>query len=196
MMRIITGKARGVRLLAPEGEATRPTSERAKEAVFSMLQFEIAGANVLDLFAGTGQLGLEALSRGAAYAVFCDASRDAAEIIRSNIRKTGTEAVSELHCTDYRSALRKISGTRQFGLIFLDPPYALGAIPEALRILLENGCIAPGGKLICESAAPEDVFAGDERLSERFALLRSARYGAAAVTVLQKKDIGDGEAGV
>lgn len=193
MMRIITGKARGVRLSAPEGEATRPTSERAKEAVFSMLQFEIAGANVLDLFAGTGQLGLEALSRGAAYAVFCDASRDAAEIIRGNIRKTGMEAVSALYCGDYRATLRKISRTRRFRLIFLDPPYALGAIPEALRMLLDHGCIEQGGKVICESSAPEDVFGGDAQLAERFEILRSTRYGAAAVTVLQKNDSGEAE---
>ena len=87
MMRIITGKARGVRLSTLEGNNTRPTSERAKEAIFSIIQFELNKANVLDLFAGSGQMGLEALSRGAAKAVFCDLSRDAVAIIKENAKK-------------------------------------------------------------------------------------------------------------
>ena len=88
MMRVITGKARGIRLTAPDGEQTRPTAERTKEAVFSMIQFETEGRQVLDLFAGSGQLGIEALSRGAAHAVFVDSSKQAIAVIERNLCKT------------------------------------------------------------------------------------------------------------
>ena len=88
MMRVITGRARGIKLVTLEGEMTRPTSERAKEAIFSMIQFDLEGRRVLDLFAGSGQMGIEALSRGAAQAVMVDQSKDAIAIIKQNVEKT------------------------------------------------------------------------------------------------------------
>ena len=117
MMRIITGKARGVRLATLEGEATRPTSERAKEAVFSVLQFDISGRRVLDLFAGSGQLGLEALSRGASSATFCDASREAVAVIQKNTIKTRLAPMCDVICADWETANRskKKSGHSQEG---------------------------------------------------------------------------------
>lgn len=185
MMRIITGRARGVRLNTLSGDATRPTLERTKEAVFSMLQFALRDANVLDLFAGSGQLGLEAISRGARHAVLCDASREAISVVRQNVQKTRFEAECDVVCMDYRAYLQAPRMGDRFDLVFLDPPYALGAVPVALRLLIDHDHLANGAKLVCETGAEEDVFCGDETLRESFDILRQTRYGAAYVTVLQ-----------
>ncbi len=185
MMRIITGKARGVRLATLEGEATRPTSERTKEAVFSMLQFEISGTAVLDLFAGSGQMGLEALSRGAAHAVLCDASRQATAVIRENALKTKLAPLCEILCADYTVTLQNLRRRQVFDIVFLDPPYAAGLLPDALERLLSHRLLANGARLICESAAPEDVFAGNDALAGHFEVLRTSKYGVAYVTVLR-----------
>lgn len=192
MMRIITGKARGVRLETKEGDSTRPTSERAKEAVFSMLQFEIEDRRVLDLFAGSGQLGLEAVSRGAKSAVLVDSSREAADVIQRNANKTRLAPDCEVFCSDASAFLRSCRGKRRFDLVFLDPPYALGLIPGALRQMTKYGLLPAGSTVVCESAAEGDVFGGDERLQSFFEVLRAVRYGAAFVTVLRLKE----EAGV
>ena len=130
-MRIITGSAKGVSLLTLEGDATRPTSARAKEALFSMLQFDIEGRRVLDLFGGSGQLGLEAHSRGAAACTFVDAAPEAVAVIRKNIEKTGFADRARVQNTDYRNFLRKCAADG-FDLVFLDPPYASDALADAL----------------------------------------------------------------
>ncbi len=188
MMRIITGRARGVRLETLQGEATRPTSERAKEALFSMLQFEIEDRRVLDLFAGSGQLGLEAVSRGAAHAVLVDRSREAAEILRRNCLKTHLTQQTEVFCADAFAFLRACRGQRRFDLVFLDPPYALGLVPETLGLLLQCALLPAGSTLVCETAQPEDVFAGDSGLETSFEMLRQTRYGAAVVTLLRLRE--------
>ena len=193
MMRIITGKARGTKLLAPKGENTRPTAERTKEAVFSMLQFDVMGSHVLDLFAGSGQMGLEALSRGAAHATFCDASRDAIGVIRANAEKTRLLLLCDIFFTDYQNAIQGVLRGKQFDLVFLDPPYASGAVPKALKLLLERGLLRDGAKLVCETPSPEDVFGEDPTLSRSFETLRATRYGVAHVTVLQYRADEKGE---
>lgn len=185
MMRIITGKARGVRLETPAGENTRPTAERTKEAVFSMLQFEMEDRQVLDLFAGSGQLGLEALSRGAAHAVLVDRDRTAAEVIRKNTNKTRLAPECEVYCSDYTEFLRGCRGKRRFDLIFLDPPYAPKLIPDALRQLKKYRALSARATVVCESGAEEDVFGGDDALSALFEVRRTAKYGVAYVTVLE-----------
>lgn len=185
MMRIITGRARGVRLDTLQGDATRPTLERTKEAVFSMLQFEMADARVLDLFAGSGQLGLEAISRGAERAVLCDRSKDAVAIIKKNVQKTRFEAYCDVFCMDYEALLHTLKGREPFDIVFLDPPYALGAVPFALRLLIDHGLLKEGAKIICETGAIEDVFGQDTDLKECFEFLKQSRYGAAFVTILR-----------
>ena len=185
-MRILTGKARGTKLNTLSGEATRPTAERTKEAVFSMLQNEIAGTRVLDLFAGSGQLGLEALSRGAEYAVFNDSSREAAAIIRANVEKTHFTDACEVLSTDWQAALRRFAGRERFELSFLDPPYAGGFLPKVLAKMLEWDLLTEGGIIVCESADEGDVFGGNEELKNQFRIRRVARYGAACVTILEK----------
>ena len=188
MMRVITGKARGIKLTAPEGEHTRPTAERVKEAVFSMLQFEIEGRHVLDLFAGSGQLGIEALSRGAAEAVFVDASKEAVAVLKQNLLRTKLALQGEILCTDYEKFLRTSRNRRKFDLIFLDPPYAMGAVPATLEILLSGNFLIPGAILVCETAKPEDVFGGNESLTDAFTIRREAKYGAAYITVLTLRE--------
>ncbi len=189
MMRIITGRARGVKLLSLEGVETRPTAERAKEAVFSMLQFEIEDRNVLDLFSGSGQLGLEAVSRGAARAVLVDRSRDAVEIIKKNCLKTKLAPFCEVLCADYAEFLRSCKGKRKFNLVFLDPPYGLGLVPDAIRQMLRYRVIEQGCTLVCETADFSHVFGGDESLASKFEIVREARYGVACVTVMRLTEV-------
>lgn len=186
MMRIITGKARGTKLQTLAGEGTRPTAERTKEAVFSMINFDIAGARVLDLFAGSGQLGLEALSRGAKSAVFNDSSREAAAVIRANAEKTRLIDSCEILSTDWQPVLRRFAGRETFDLVFLDPPYAGGFLPKVLAKMIEWNLLADGAVIVCESADEEDVFGGNEELKNQFSVRRVARYGAACVTILEK----------
>lgn len=147
-MRVITGKARGVSLKTPEGMLTRPTADRVKEALFSIIQFEIPGARVLDLFAGTGQLGIEALSRGAAEAVFVDARREACDLVRENLRRTGLSQQGSVVCADYMAALGRMAG--RFDLVFLDPPYAEVFLENALKRLSEIDILQKRGIIVTE----------------------------------------------
>lgn len=186
MMRIITGKARGTKLQTLAGEATRPTAERTKEAIFSMINFDIAGARVLDLFAGSGQLGLEALSRGAKSAVLNDSSREAAAIIRANAEKTHFTDMCEILSTDWQPVLRRFANKEPFNLVFLDPPYAGGFLPKVLAKMIEWDLLVDGAVIVCESANEGDVFGGNEELKNQFNVRRVARYGAACVTILEK----------
>jgi len=185
MMRIITGRARGTHLYTLEGETTRPTSERAKEAVFSMLQFELRDRAVLDLFAGSGQMGLEAISRGASRAVLVDASPKAVDIIKKNVVKTHFEQECTVLCADYADVLRahRAGMPERFGLVVLDPPYAKRLVCPALELLLKGDWLEDGAFIVCESAE-EDIFEGHEALAARFEFRRRAKYGVAYVSML------------
>ncbi|MBR4000315.1 MAG: 16S rRNA (guanine(966)-N(2))-methyltransferase RsmD, partial [Clostridia bacterium] len=203
-MRIITGTARGTKLNTLEGESTRPTSDRVKEAVFSMLQFDIEGRAVLDLFAGSGQMGLEALSRGAARATLIDSNREAAEIIIENAKKTHLFKQCRVTATDYASFIRGAQGKETFDLIFLDPPYNTDLLPNALRLLASAKLCAYGAYLICETDCDipvkasrarkdeeltaeyvrRDVFGEDEALMEKYEVVKSILYGRTRITVL------------
>ncbi|MBO4979266.1 MAG: 16S rRNA (guanine(966)-N(2))-methyltransferase RsmD [Clostridia bacterium] len=181
-MRIITGSARGVSLFTLAGENTRPTSERTKEAVFSMLQFDIEGRRVLDLFAGSGQMGLEALSRGAEFAVLVDKSREAAAIIEKNVAKTKLGEKCRVICGDSLDYLKKQKD--RFDIVWLDPPYDSGLLKQALGLLLEGDFLKPSTILVCESRE-EDIFAEAKELREQFLIVRKAKYGIAHVTLLK-----------
>ena len=185
-MRIIGGKYRGRVLAEFKGDDVRPTSDRAKEALFNILALRLPGARVLDLFAGSGQLGLEALSRGAKKAVFNDSSRDAVSVIRTNVEKTHFVDACEILSTDWKAALRRLAGRERFELSFLDPPYAGGFLPKVLAELIEKDLLAEGGIIVCESANEGDVFGGNEELKNQFSIRRVARYGAACITILEK----------
>ena len=184
MMRIITGRARGIKLNTLEGENTRPTSERAKEAVFSMIQFDIEGREVLDLFAGSGQMGLEAVSRGAASATFIDKSRDAARIINQNIEKTKLSEFCRLFNSDVNDFIRVTRGKKQYDVVFIDPPYALRAVAPTLKALLDGNMLKPTSIIVCESEEA-NVFENDAPLAEKFEIIKNAKYGMAHITIVK-----------
>lgn len=184
MMRIITGRAKGTKLFSPEGEETRPTSERVKEAVFSMIQFDIEGRSVLDLFAGSGQLGLEAVSRGAASAVFVEKSKQAASVVSANIRKTKSENECTLFNMDCAEYIRRNRG-RKADIIFIDPPYASGLYAPTLRNLLENDMTKPTTLIIAESGT-ESIFGADSELAGKFEVIKATNYGKKTfITILR-----------
>ena len=184
-MRIITGIVKGIKLLTLEGDATRPTSERAKEALFSMIQFDIEGRRVLDLFAGSGQLGLEALSRGAEFCMFTDASSDAIAIVRKNIEKTRFADKSKTAIADYRNFLRKSDGREGFDIVFLDPPYASGALTDALMRLYRTKLMRRGCLLVCESENGDlRIFEKDSELCKMYTSLKSKAYGRVHLEIL------------
>lgn len=174
-MRVITGTAKGRVLKTLEGESVRPTIERVKEAVFSIIQFEIEGRRVLDLFAGSGQLGIEALSRGAASAVFIDADKAAASMVKENIEsaKLGENAI--VLQTDAFAFLQTSGLT--FDIVFLDPPYGTGILQDTLPLAAAK--TAPGGVIICETPATEKL----PEQAGAFSLNRTYKYGKTAITV-------------
>ena len=175
-MRVITGSARGVRLKTPDGQDTRPTAERVKEAAFSMVQFEIEGRRVLDLFAGTGQLGIEALSRGAKSAVFVEQRKDAMALVRENLKRTRLASRAETILGDAISFLSRCA-PRSFDLILLDPPYATNSLKSALNCISEidilSECERPS-----ESPHPGD-FPGLETEKDH-------RYGKTILTLYRR----------
>ncbi len=189
MMRIITGSARGVRLLTLPGDATRPTAEKTKEAVFSAIQFLLEGRRVLDLFAGSGQMGLEALSRGAESCMFIDASREAMEIVKQNAQKTRLSDRSRMLVSDYRTYIGKAKTA--FDLVFIDPPYAMQAVGDAVLRLHEKDCLANGAILVCESGE-EDPFGG--ALPDCFCIEKQARYGISHIHILRYTKVGEDKA--
>ncbi|MBQ6496692.1 MAG: 16S rRNA (guanine(966)-N(2))-methyltransferase RsmD [Firmicutes bacterium] len=154
-MRVITGKYKGRKLNSPENYAIRPTSDKAKEALFSILTAEIYGARVLDLFAGTGSLGIEALSRGAEYCVFADASRASLNLIKSNLEHCKVEEETRVLAGDYRKVLANLN--EPFDIILLDPPYGKGLIPDAIRLISEGDLLKEGGVIIAEHRKEEDL---------------------------------------
>ena len=183
MVRIITGSKKGRKLITLEGDATRPTSERIKGAIFSSIQFDVENRRVLDLFAGSGQLGFEALSRGAESVTFVDSERDAMEIVKKNARDLDFFDVSKFSVADYRNYIRKASGRDKFDLVFIDPPYAMECCVDAAMRLREAELIIPGAIVVLESGT-ETVDVNDPRLSG-FEFVKSTAYGKkTAVNVL------------
>jgi len=154
-MRVITGKARGITLKTPNGMVTRPTSDRVKEALFSIIQLEIQGARVLDLFGGTGQLGIEALSRGAESCVFVDQSKDACQLIRENLQRTKLQDSAKVLCSDYMQYLK--NSRDQFKIILLDPPYAEVFLENSLKMITEIDILQSGGIIVTERPVGKEL---------------------------------------
>ena len=180
-MRIITGKSKGTKLNTLEGQETRPTAERTKEAVFSTLQFDIEGREVLDLFAGSGQMGLEALSRGARSACFVDSSKRAVEIIKGNAQKTRLFDDCSIFCDDALSFLKK-QRDKGFDIVFLDPPYASDLINKALLLLVENKLVKSTSYIVCESDSFDIL--SKENL-EKYEIVRKMKHGVAHILILK-----------
>ena len=177
-MRVITGLARGRRLISPEGEAVRPTADKVKEAIFSSIQFDVEGRRVLDLFAGTGQLGIEALSRGAAEAVFVDRDREAVKIVKENLKACSLQAV--VRQEDALSALRR---EEKFDLIFVDPPYDAGLYGPVLETIKSVDKLTDGGIIICEARSTEPL----PDLAAPYGKRKEYRYGKVKIAVYTKE---------
>lgn len=180
-MRIITGSARGRNLVTLEGQHTRPTADRVKQAVFSSLQFELEGRTVLDLFAGSGQLGLEALSRGAKSCVFVENDRAAQRVVEQNIRTCGFEQQARIERVEALNYLKR-QQSASFHLIFLDPPYNTGLLEQAVADIIQFDILMQGGIMICESK--RNGF--DPVLSPPYRVLRRCDYGNTSVTYLTR----------
>ena len=180
-MRVITGKARGVQLRAPEGMNTRPTTDRVKEALFSIIQFDIPGASVLDLFAGTGQLGIEALSRGASFAEFIDIRDDACKLIKENLRRTKLQDSARVVKAEYTQYLHNCH--RQFGIIFLDPPYSEDFLEKSIKLITEIDILQSGGIIVTERPLGKSLLCDYPGYSRS----KDYKYGKVILTVFRKE---------
>ena len=181
-MRIIAGEKRGCTFEAPERRDTRPTLDRVREAIFGMIQFDIAGSFVLDLFAGSGAMGLEALSRYAESAVFCDRSRPVAQLIERNLGKLGFSQRGRVHCCEYTQAIAACARAGcGFDIVFLDPPYEYGLIEPAINTMAESGVLNEGCLIVAEYAAalPPAIPGGFRERSVK-------RYGEVGVSIIVK----------
>ena len=179
-MRVISGTARGTVLKTPDGMKTRPTADRVKEALFSIIQFDLPGATVLDLFGGTGQLGIEAMSRGAQRAFFVDASDAACALIRENLKRTSFIDQSKVMRADFRNFLK--NAVEKFDIIFLDPPYMEDFLEISLKMITEIDILQSGGIIVTERPIEKVLdldFSG-------YSKSRDYRYGKAVLTVYRK----------
>lgn len=179
-MRVITGKARGIQLKTPDGMLTRPTADRVKEALFSIINFDLPEASVLDLFGGTGQLGIEALSRGASRAVFVDSREDACRLIRENLKRTNLSQDGQVVRSDYVDYLDRC--TEQFSIIFLDPPYAESYLENAIKRIMEIDILQTDGIIVAERPVGKPLpweACGYERSKDY-------KYGKTLLTIFRK----------
>ena len=177
-MRVISGSVRGRRLKTPENYDIRPTTDNVKESLFNILQFDIEGRRVLDLFAGTGQLGIECLSRGADSVVFIDQSREAVKIIRENLKACGLSAP-----VLQQEALSYLRGCGSFDLIFVDPPYDSGLYEPVLNVINSVDILSDGGIIVCESRRETPM----PELAAPYHKRREYRYGKVKLTLYVKE---------
>lgn len=183
-MRIIAGSKRSLPLKTLEGKETRPTTDRIKETLFNMLQSDIPGCYFLDLFAGTGQIGLEAVSRGASYAVFVESSKKAAACIQQNIAFTKSEKESLLLSMDVIPALRSLEGKYRFSFIFMDPPYDELAEKEVLEYLINSSLLKENARIIVEASLHTDF---SYLISLGYDIIKEKKYKTNVHMFLQKK---------
>ncbi|MGI6678762.1 MAG: 16S rRNA (guanine(966)-N(2))-methyltransferase RsmD [Dehalobacterium sp.] len=178
-MRVISGDAKGRKLKAPKGLDTRPTSDRVKEAIFNVLAAKIPCSSVLDVFAGTGGLGIEALSRGAKLAHFIEKDRDAALIVKHNLLHTGLNAHAQVFQGDFTYLLGKLK--EKYDLIFLDPPYHQGLVRQAVSLIIKHGLLKEHGVIIIETGTKEKELPQEEEI----ALVKESVYGDTSVLYYQ-----------
>lgn len=174
-MRVIGGQAKGRRLKTLKGQSLRPTADRVKEALFNILPHNLSGYKILDLFAGTGSLSVEALSRGGAEAIMVDSSRAAAKAIKENLRALGLAHKSKVRTTPVHRSIRLLSRAgKTFDIVFLDPPYEKGLVGQTLRAVAQGGLLCEEGVLVVEHSVREKP----ESTYGRLALRDQRRYGA------------------
>ncbi len=177
-MRVISGSVGGIKLKSPSGDEVRPTTDLVKQAVFNMLQFELEGRRVLDLFAGSGQMGIEALSRGAKEAVFIDRSRASVALVRENLKRCRLEG--KVLQTD---ALRYLSQGERFDLVFLDPPYDAELYGPVLERINAVDNLTEGGIIVCEARAGTAL----PEMRPPYRILRERRYGSVQIRLYTRE---------
>ena len=184
-MRIIGGKAKGTKLYTLQGEQTRPTLDRVREALFNIIQFELQDSVFLDLFSGSGAVGIEAISRGAKKAILCDNSKQAIEIIKKNIEKTHTIASIELYQTTFSQLLQnKIK--EKLDIIYIDPPYQSNYAYEAIKIILEKQLTSKNTIIIVETDNSERIIQQVQNLP--IEIKQQKKYGRANLIFLGEKE--------
>ena len=179
-MRVVAGRAKGIALKTPDGMLTRPTSDRVKEAMFSIIQFDIPGANVLDLFGGTGQLGIEAISRGAKSVTFVDAREDACSLIRENLKRTDMLRDARVFRMDYVEFLKR--NHVKFDIVLLDPPYAEEYLENSLKMITEIDILQSGGIIIAERPLGKELLLDIEGFSRS----KDYKYGNTLLAIYRK----------
>lgn len=179
-MRVITGTARGKKLKELPGLDTRPTTDRVKEGLFNVIQFDIEGRRILDLFAGTGQLGIECLSRGAAHCDFVDSAPAAMKIIKENVAACRLTEKATFHPKDFSAFLNGVRG--KYDLIFLDPPYASGNLERALEKITAIDIVTGNGIIVCETPVEHEL----PELPDFFQKQGEYRYGKIKVTLYRR----------
>lgn len=182
-MRIISGKARGTKLFTLDGLDTRPTLDRVKESLFNIINEEIQDATVLDLFSGSGAIGLEFASRGARKVYLCDNSKKAMEIIKKNIEKTHFENFVETYNCDFKEALKKLDNEK-INIIYIDPPYKTDYIKQSLEILSSMNCINENTLIICETDEMQRILNDIKDLNMK--IIDKRKYGRANLIFLNK----------
>ena len=183
-MRIISGKARGTKLYTLEGTATRPTLDRVKESIFNIIQQDIEGAIVLDLFAGSGAIGLEMVSRGAKKAILCDKSKDAIDIIKKNTEKTHVHEKVEIYNLDFEACIEK-NKNQKFDIIYIDPPYETNYIEQSLKKIIKEDIINKESKIIIETDDEQRIL--DEIKDIELDITDKRKYGRATIIFLKKR---------
>ena len=184
-MRVISGKSRGKKLVSLDGDNTRPTLDRVKEALFNIIQFEVKDAVVLDLFAGTGALAIEALSRGAKEAVFCDKVPDAIKVIKQNIINTNNLDKATIINKEYQEVLENLSKqNKKFDIVFLDPPYKTNLAIESLQKIIMSDLLTEDGTIIIET---DDINKEREILKiEKVEIFDKRKYGSVWLIFIRK----------
>lgn len=181
-MRIISGTARGTKLYTLEGTETRPTLDRVKESLFNIIQSDIQDSNALDLFSGSGAIGLELLSRGAKKAVLCDNSKDAIKIIKQNAQKTHLDDKAEIYNIDFSNLIEKLED-QKFDIIYIDPPYATDYIKIALEKIIEFKLVDINTKIIIETDDEKRILKQIEKMDVEITDRR--KYGRATIIFLK-----------
>lgn len=181
-MRIISGKARGTKLYTLDGTATRPTLDRVKESLFNIIQNDIEDSTVLDLFSGSGAIGLEFLSRGAKRAVLCDNSKDAIKIIKQNVQKTHFEEKAEVYNMEFTKLVERLQN-QKFDIIYIDPPYATDFIKISLEKIIEYELVNENTKIIVETDGETRILNQIEKMDVEITDKR--KYGRATIIFLK-----------
>lgn len=188
-MRVISGKARGTKIQTIENNSTRPTLDRVKESLFNIIQDKIPNSSILDLFAGSGALGIEALSRNASIAVFCDKNIECTRIIKQNLEKTRLREKAKVYNNDYKSCIRELKNENfKFDIAFIDPPYMLDIATESLKLIIENDLLKDEAIVIIETdQRNRDIKEIQEmNIENKIEIYDERKYGRANLIFIRK----------